>query len=1028
MSRTTINALAACGLLVAACGQSSAPPPIRNLDRPTDMVFACFGDLRVDGTVITSAQPLHSCTSHQDGTPPEGQEDIVSPEFFGFVLQPERGTVSVVNVRALGVQDNDPLTPGLNDIPVGTLPVGLAEDTSGCHVMVANAGSCDLADLSVSSALDLSRIAEVNRVNVTAPNGDLMLTRPRSIASGPQIEEVGQLCPVAAQGNVYLAYPDCHLVAVVEAATGQIQAGLAFRDDGSVEPATDADYAACPVQCGDSILSLAHGTAPELLVERPVDMQVSPDGSQLYVTSESSPFFTIVDLDADGLPTTTLRRLRVEGDVGLLHFSVSNRIDMGGDLRGGEHLNLPVGEFQFAYVIATDGTIRVLDLDSGLECDTQVDPRLLRDETDVAFLSCMPVGDPRTPPRREGARGPGIQLPGSLQQGRNGLTTLAVPLDVSIVDVPEPPVLSAVSGPDDMVGTFAFATAATGLVYIINVDDDNYADFEDPEDPLDVALPLALAHQLRDNVISRNALATGCATPTAQRTELGARLMSDPTQILDPGQVATNKLYELPTLRGLECEGEDALGNLVSTVVTELSFAADVLTREFAFPDLRVVENQEWFISWEGTLAADNSFVNIDGPPVRKGVVSRDGERALLSDASDPFCGIGVEPFDIVALVGCDPLQNDNQCGVDETCFVHPDASSAVNSGVCLPKNRREELAASCRDFLISRRRYSVMTSAKGELEFRPRHRMLRSTPLDGCESAEQCVDMAAAERVLANGAHPIEADLPAPEREFTWTCQADDSRAPGVDRCLMSCDSSADCENGFTCSEGLCVEAELPPEECLVSVQRYQLLAGEAFAVLGADDGYIHSIVADPDTGECVRPASANPLVIGRIPLRAEPCDDDGDARTGPNPCSTTITHSEEYIPFTVEGGVCVPHDNEIRTREAPAIEFSNPALTFHLVDTETKGDLDCRNDQAGTGPSIGTPYSGYQIILDVGGGFLPKAVPNLEAALPIRIILGPAGKLWVLDQGDASAITRGRLFRLNPAAPSGFEVATIL
>lgn len=1013
---------------LGACGQDTQAPPIRNFDRPTEMVFACFGDLRIDGTTITSAQPNSSCQAHQRKEPPAGQEDVVAPNYYGFVLQPERGTVAVVNVKALGVQDNDTLTPGLNDIPVGTLPVGLTPDASGCHVVVANAGSCDLAALNVTSALDLSRIAEVNRLSVRTPSGEQLLTRPRSIVSGPQIEEIGLTCPVSAQGTVYVAYPDCHLVAAVDAATGQVQSGLVFQDDGTVLLATDADYAACPVQCGDSVMSIAFGAQTETFVERPVAMKISPDGSKLYVTSESSPYFTIVQLDAQGLPTTTSQRMRVEGDVGLLNFAVSNRVNMGGDIRGGGHINLPVGEFQFAYVIATDSTIRVLDLDNEVECDTQVDPRFLAMETDVSFLSCMPVADPRTPPRRFSARGPGIQLPGSVQQGRNGQATLALPLDVAIIDVPAPEDLSGIAGPDQMVGTFAFATAATGLVFVINVDDDNYADVEDPADPLSVSMPLALAHQLRDNVTERDKLSTNCASVPGQRIQFGARQMSEPARIIDPGLVANSKVHELPFFQGLQCEGADALGNVVRAIVTEFSMAADAVIRERAFPDLRLVENQDWFMTWEGTLAADSSGVNIDGPPVRKGVAVRNGDRLLLQDASEPFCSVGVETFDIAALVGCDPLRDNLQCAIGEKCYVHPDSTTAVASGVCLPKDRVDSLSGVCRDFLISRRRYSVASSAKGELELIERHRMLRSSPLDGCASSAQCSELATQERLLGSSSHPLEADLPAPAREFAWACEADPSRAPGVDRCIMSCEASADCENGFSCSEGRCVEARLPPEECLLSVQRYQLLVGEAFAVLGTDDGYIHGNIADPDTGACFRPALANPLAIGRIPLRAPPCDDDDDIRTGPNPCSTIVPHTEDYVPFTVQGDRCVAAEAEVRTRQAPAIRFSNPALTFHMVDTETSGDLACRNDQAGTGPSFGTPFAGYQLVLSIGGGFLNMAVPELAAALPIRIHTDPAGKLWILDQGDASLFARGRVFRIDPTKPGGFALNTIL
>jgi hypothetical protein len=1006
---------------------------LRNFDRPSDIAFACYGDLRVDGAVGSSAQPLSSCVAHQRGEPPAGQEDIFSPEFFAFVLQPSRGTMAVVNVGARGVQDNDPLTPGLNDIPVGTLPVGMAEDFTGCFVMTANSGSCDLAAVDVSTALDLTRAAQVNRFSFTAPNGEPILARPRTITTGPQTEEVGSACPASPEGLVYVAYPGCNMVAAVTAESGVVQTALAFRDDGSIELASDADYAACPIECGDSVRGVALGTEvdagmpPEVFDERPVVMEVSDDGTKLYVASESSPFLTIADLDAAGLPTGTARRLRVQGDVGITHFAISDRIDMGGDEREGK-IELPVGEFQFAYLIATDSTIRVLDLDNEQECDTQVDPRHLVGETDVSFLSCMPVGDPRTPPRRIGAQGPGIQLPGRFQVGRNGLGSLAVPLDISITTNPSPASKAAVASPDTMIGTFAFVTASTGFVFVINVDDDNYADTEDPADPVSVSLPLALPHQIRDNVINRDALSVSCGTPAVNRSELGARLMDSPTQLIDPNQIANSKVHEMPFLRGLGCEGEDSLGNPIETVVTELSFAAPVDVREAAYPDLRVVENQEWSVTWEGSISGDGSFVHIDGPPVRKGALVRDGSQAFLRDSNEPFCSVGVEEFDIASIVGCDPLLNDSQCGVGESCVVHPDTPFVIQSGVCLPSDREDALAGPCREFLISRRRYSVVSTAKGELELAERRRVLRTTPLDGCESAIQCETLAEAELLLGVDDHPLEYVAPEAPVDYSWACEADPSRAAGVDRCVMSCESTADCETGFHCSGQRCVEAPLPPAQCTPAVQRYQLQVGEAFAVVGVDDGFIHDRIVDPDTGVCVASPTPNPLAIARLPLRPEPCDDDGDFTTGPNPCSTTVEHTESYIPFTVEGGSCVAQAQATRVRDATAVRFSNPALTFHVVDTETTGDLECRGDQAGTAPAFATTFTGYQIIFDVGGGFLPKIVPNLEAALPVRIVEGPSGLLWILDQGDASSITRGRVFRINPKAPSAFDLTTIL
>ncbi len=1022
------------GLLLGACGQDTAPPALRNLDRPSEIAFACYGDLKVDGAIISSAQPLSSCAAHQAGTPPEGQDGIVAPTFFGFVLQPAEGTVAVLNVAAQGIQDNDLFTPGLNEIPVGTLPVGMAQDSSGCYVMTVNSGSCDLATIDATSALDLTSVAQVNRSAITTPGGAPLLARPRSIAAGPQIEEVGNLCPDAAQGLLYVTYPDCNLVAAIDSSNGEVQAGLVFSETGVVSLATEADYEACPVQCGDGSLAAARGEEPEEFVEKPASAEFSPDGTTLYVTSETSPFFTIVELDEDGLPTETLRRIRVAPDedgneVGLREFAVSGVIEMGGDVR--DPIVRPQGEFQFAYAIATDSTIRVIDITNDQECDTQVDPRYLQDEDDLEFLACMPVGDLRTPPRRFGALGPGIELPGTLDELRVGPGLPALPLDIAFSSNPEPETLVEV-GPDFLVGEFAFVTTASGRVFHINVDDDSYPDIVDESRPLQTLLSLGLPHQIRDNTLFRDDFSENCTAPVTA-TPAGTHMGGSPGQVISLGAIAASKVHEMPFFRGLRCEGDDG----VSTLVNELSFAADIGLRASSFPDLRSTEDEVWSLAWEGQHSADSSNIAIDGPVVRKGIVSRDGGRLLLSDSGSPFCGLGIEPYDIVAMRGCNPLLNDAQCGVGEECYVHPETTAAVQSGVCLASESVDALSGTCREFLTARRRYSVSRSAHNELELVERRRMLRTTPLDGCTSNDQCSELALREPLLASDDHPIEAALPEPESVYDWVCEADPSRAPGIDRCLMACESADDCEDGFTCSGARCVEAALPPAECIAAVQRYQTFVGEAFVVRGSDSGFISDLVADSDTGECVRPDDANPLAVARIPLRPEPCDDDGDPFTGPNPCSTTVEHEEDYVPFTVENGSCVPQDIAPRLRDAPAVFFANPSMQFHLVDTETRGDLECRADKGGDGPAFGTPFAGYQINFEIVNGFNPKTLSALNqgpgavsggrtAALPTRITEGPSGNLWIMDQGDAG-FDRGKVLRFNPQfAENGFDLTT--
>src|SRR6185369_17039186 len=73
-----------------------------NLDRPVDIAFACYGRMRVNGSMpadppITTAQPVDSCEQRSALPPtvPPGQEDIPAPSWYGFILQSAPGTLAV---------------------------------------------------------------------------------------------------------------------------------------------------------------------------------------------------------------------------------------------------------------------------------------------------------------------------------------------------------------------------------------------------------------------------------------------------------------------------------------------------------------------------------------------------------------------------------------------------------------------------------------------------------------------------------------------------------------------------------------------------------------------------------------------------------------------------------------------------------------------------------------------------------------------------------------------------------------------
>lgn len=1040
-----------------ACSEDSVPLTIRNLDRPTAVAFGCYGEYRVnggdtsaEGTVTRSAQPVGSCAQHATGTPPEGQEGLTdSPRLYGFLLQDSRGTVAVVDSETQSVLDSDPLTPGKNAIPIGTLPVGLVGDHSGCFLVSASAASCDLASMDVSSALDLRAAAGIARVNITSSDGVLMRAKPRAlvgrpepdnkVSPAPEPEPIGLECPARPRGLVYVAYPQCHLIAAVDADSGQIQAGVQFAEDGS---ATVTDGAvSCPDECGDGSISptLALG-GPDLdagppdagpvdagpvdagppppdagpptiddMAPRPVALHQGKDG-RLYVGAENSPIVTVIGLDEAG-GFADVSSVQLDGAVGVTSLALSGEVINGGanGAPGGDG-----GTSRFLYAVGTDRTVRVVKVDGTEmeECDTQVDPRLIHAETDAQLLPCFPIGDPRTPARRPGAISPGIQMPGD-----------QAPLDVAFAAIvpeaaPEEPAPLALSG------TFAFVTTSQGNVYVVNVDDDVYPDAEQPDDPAAVSMTLALPHQIRDRGTGRSEVATSCGTPSTDPSLLGPRVDTGPSRTFATERIAQEKLHLMPWVHQVSCVGTDDQKSATS----ELSFTAPVADRELAFPDWRSVLNETWSLVFEGVLSRDGFIQDVDGPSIRSGGIGVDGFTLTLNDPSEAFCQLGVEPLDEVQLLGCDPTLGDGQCGLGETCYVHPETPSVITTGVCLPADRADSLATPCRDFLTTRRQFSASEVFADHVVLVPRRRVLRTSPLDGCTSDEQCETMAQVDEALGDPTHPV-AIRPAPTG-YDWVCTQDPSRPPAPDRCLMACETTDDCEEGNACLAGFCNEGVPPGPECVQAVQRYQVRASDAFVAVGTISGYLHNRVRGAD-GQCVADPDASPLQVGRIPLRAPPCveSDDPIRDVSPNPCSHLVDQTEAVTPFEDQDGQCVAQDDAVVDRpQIPALQLQNPSMRFNLVDVATTGDLVCNGDRAGDLPLFSAAYPGYEIDVPIIGGFIPLFVQFAATpTFPLRIAPAPDGRLWVLDQGDGGGAA-GRVFTLVPNAPASDFFGTVI
>ncbi len=1034
------------GAGLSACSDDDQALVSQSIERPSAITFACYGELRITSSetgaasdpIVASAQPLSACQARLQSTgsgesarpaDPPGQGAIGSsapddPSFYSFVLQQDSGSMAVVRT-AIGVGetvslvlDADPLAPGKNAVVIGSLPVDLITSPSGCHVVAANAGSCDLSVIDVASAVDPRVLPVVERRTVRAA-GQPLFARPRAMVGSPAAGEVGVECPATAQGLAYVAYPGCSSVAVVDIATGDVVGGVAFGDDGTVELTAEL---ACENECGDAAVPIAFaGQVDTTGPERPVTVTLDDSGQRLFIGSENRPGLTIVELDTAGLPVSS-QRVELEGRVGIEQVHLSPVVAMGGSITS----TTSAGEFQFVYALATDGTIRVIEVRTLLaECDTQVDPRYLTGIRDAAQLACLPVGGEQTPPRRALASSPGIRLPGD-----------AVPLDLAFVtlDLSDNPARDVngdteVDADDNLaaappqagifVGTFAYATSSAGGVVVINVDDDRYPDFETPAEPLQAYWSLALPHQVRDAGADRSMLSFDgekrlCTYPTS--AELGPHLATAPQRVRSIDLVDELNELALPSLHAQECLPDGDGGERIPLAVPDLAYQADAAVRAAAYPDLAAVpREQEWVLTWEGTISLDDAARNVDGPQVRAGFVSRQLADTVIEDPSSPFCNMGARPFDILQLLGCDPNQGDAQCGLGQTCYVDPLAT--VASGLCLPSGRADALAAGCGDVLTTRRRYTVREVFPDRLVLGERRRVLRTTPIGGCQSEAQCTQLAAVEAALAD---PEQRN----DDEFAWTCAADPTRATSSDTCLMTCEATADCEDGWACSGGFCVEGVLPRPECVETLQRYAVRAGEAFAVIGSVQGFLHDTVVDPVTGTCVDDPNGSSLLTSRLPLEAPSCEDLGPIPT-PNPCMTTVAQAEQAP--ALPGGMCPddpdePVPSEFRVRQdVPALRYENPSLQLTLVDPYTTAEAVCPRPEPAELPPFRTVYPGYRISFNVVGGFLPM-VSGLTAVLPVAIERGPDNRLWILDAGDLEAgraSAAGGVYRLNPAIP---------
>ena len=1061
------NLVALSGLLVgfvASCNDTTSVNTNQlNLNRPIDVSFACYGGLRltkgqpatVAQDVVKIPQPIGSCDARSqpptDAVPspvPPGQEDLSAsggalidpPGYYAFILQSAPGTVAVARWDAsipvasftggeVTVLDADPLTPGKNGITIGEEPIAIQTDSSGCFEVTANAGSCDLSVLDIDSALSLTSKAKVSRMDVVSSSGVPIRAKPAAMVTQPMIDTIGQACPATSQGIMYVAYPSCHLVAGVDVSTGKVVTGIQY--DAAGVPSVVTGAVSCPVdECGGGGGSATPGPRPVTL-----DLQRDPRSlaRRLVIGSQNSSAITVVELDAAYKPQS-MSQIALEdpkGDLGVTTVALTPQIGMGGELHFVEDDNAPGGQFQFVYAVATDHSVRVADtLTVNKECDTQVDPRFAYSIKDIKRLSCFPVGDLATPPRRAGAKGPGIVLP-------NG----NVPTSVAIFKSDALATDTRLTGGYKTIGYFGLITATSGATFVATVDDDDFYDTVQAVNPLLSPVPLILAHQLRDGLANRGALAddangayscdvAGADPDTSTTNGGGPRTVSEPSRGVPQGVIAAEKVGILPNIRHVDCTGID------EKPVSELAFQAPTDVRDLAYPDLMGLrKDEQWTMTWEGSLSNDGANTAVDGPGVRESTLTGiDASGMRLVDQTGPFCDAGVEPFDIVQLRGCDPANEDRDCAAGYTCFVHPQ-SQVTGLGACMLASEADRLQNACKEFLTSLRRYTIGPSpTTGQLVLLPRKHHLRNEPLEGCDLAnDKCQAIANYGFQLTNAANPR--DVTTVVDPHTYACQVDNERAPkaaGRGACVETCTADADCAIGTVCDHGSCMEGVMPPQACVNAPQRYELRAHDAFALIGTLSGYVHPIIADAN-GRCVKDPTAAPTLVGRIPLTAPACDPAADPRTGvlpgggfeANPCLETTTEADLAPSFTDLATSCSVGTPVLEpARMTSAIHFRNRGMTLDIVDPTYPGDASCTLDRAGNGlGALPVVFTGFQISWRVTAGFTPLTVP-VNPAFPVKVVRGPGQSMWIVDEGDylsttlGIASTLGKVFRVEAQA----------
>jgi hypothetical protein len=661
--------------------------------------------------------------------------------------------------------------------------------------------------------------------------------------------------PQQTQWKALVSFPTCNLVALVNLPSGDIVDSVrvnAGADGKSVSLAPAGADPSCPVlDCvvppdsasSDAGVADAGSPAPAPDAAAPDDnsfvspagvlpgpLAILPDGKRAYVGLGGASFVAALDLAPErlteatsaGVPSGTILLHEAALGADRLRLSVDPYLATGAPGQFGRFVGEGVDRSrQFLYVLARDGTVRVVDVSRAarqipeVECDTNVDPQYLTD-AQRAQTACFAVTDGLR--RRPEARGPGIRLP-------------ALPRDVAFADLKLGDNREGV-----LDGVFGFILTSSGATFIVNIDPTLRTMTGTPPAPAPLPETPPLVNSLRDrNVVT--------FTPTL-----------DPS--LGPPRV---DLPPVPPVSGPQLQGiptttaQDNATDTNNTLVTTYVF----------LPERTAVRAQHWSITWEGTFIG----------PAFGGQFGQQG--GTLTDAGVDFCQAGALGVDVaagrrvgdtVSIFGCTA---DQQCGPQRVCLHSTTAPKAAGilpiNGLCvaLDPTRQAQQLATCAPLLDTVRRYEIVTAGPRELTLRPKIDEVPNTLLTGCATDADC---------------HFASD---PSRE-AFVCRLSDRRC--VQPCdpakAGECRAGRTCVDfGNPDPQGRTFCADAPPlsqglvDTCLAELTAYTIQVGGGFSVQGSAGSPF--IPRRAVANVCVEvPASErDPLLVDRIPLNPPAC-----------------------------------------------------------------------------------------------------------------------------------------------------------